>query len=143
MKKKVIILRFGSATPLRKEFAIIEALTEGTHEATGCSANIGVISIVNTLFTPHQVVEIFRGVAEETDDSLPVIAWYADGDTGFDLTSDLFENFEECNRAFDESFGEPNTQCTMNLDELLDLVNAKGLQQFTDAELKRLKELSK
>ena len=143
MKKKVIILRFGSATPLHKELAIIDTLTEGTQEAVGCSVHIGVISIVNTRFTPQHVAALFRGVADETNDSLPVIAWYADGDTGFDLSSEIFERFDECNRAFDEAFGEPSTQCTLSLDELLDLVSTKGLQQFTDAELKRLKELSK
>lgn len=143
MKKKVIILRFGSATPLKKEFGIMSTLTEGSKECVGCSTAIGVISIVNTQFTPTQITELFRSVAEETDDTLPVIAWYADGDASFDLTSDLFENFKECNEAFDAAFGNMRQECTMNLDELLDLVNSKGLQKFTDAELKRLKELSK
>ena len=143
MKKKVIILRFGSAVPLKKEFAIMTSLTEGSGEAVGCSTSIGVISIVNTNFTPIQIAEVFKNVAEETSDDLPVIAWYADGDTGFDLTSELFENFRECNESFDQEYGNGRQECTMNLDELLDLVNAKGLKQFTDAELKRLKELSK
>ena len=143
MKKKVIILRFGSAVPLKKEFAIMTTLTEGSGECVGCSTAIGVISIVNTQFTPTQIAELFRNVAEETDDDLPVIAWYADGDACFNLTSELFENFRECNEAFDATFGNGKQECTMNLDELLDLVNSKGLQQFTDAELKRLKELSK
>ena len=143
MKKKVIILRFGSVIPLKKEFAIMSALTEGSGEAIGCGTHIGVISIVNTQFAPNHIVELFKNVAEETDDTLPVIAWYADGDVGFDLTSELFENFRECNREFDEAFGEARTQCTLSLDELLDLVNTKGLPKFTEEELKRLKELSK
>jgi hypothetical protein len=143
MKKKVIILRFGSVIPLKKEFAIMSTLTEGSGECVGCSTNIGVISIVNTQFTPKQITELFRNVAEETEDTLPVIAWYDDGDAGFDLTSELFENFKECNDTFDREFGKDLNGCSMTLDELLDLVNTKGLPQFTEEELKRLKELSK
>lgn len=142
MKKKVIILRFGTAMPTQKEFGIIGQITDGTHRATGCGTPFGVISIVETSMKPKEIVDLFDQVAKEHDDALPTIAFEADGDTGFNFDPFFFHHFEECSQEFDEMFGTPSNKCTMGLDELLDLVKAKGLINLTDVELKRLKELS-
>lgn len=143
MKRKLIIFRFGSALPTQKEFAIIDQITEGTQSATGCSTPFGVISIVKTSMTPAEIVQLFDQVAKEYGDSLPTIV-FEEGDSAssnFDPT--FFKEFAECNREFERHVNVGQLQCTMSLDELLDLVKEKGLSNFTEAELTRLKELSK
>lgn len=142
MKKKVIILRFGTSMPTQKEFGIIDKITGGTKRATGCGTPFGVISIVETSMKPKEIVDLFDRVAKEHDDALPTIAFEADGDTGFNFDPFFFKQFEECNTAFDEAFGTPSRHCTLSLDELLDLVKAKGVVNLTTEELQRLKELT-
>lgn len=143
MKKKLIIFRFGSTLPTQKEHAIMSLITGGTSEATGCSTPFGVLSIVNTSMTPAEVTSLFNRVATETNDALPTIVFEADGPVGFNFHPEFFEHFAEVNQSFDESFGTPTNKCTLSLDELLDLVKSKGLDNFTEVELKRLKELSR
>ena len=143
MKKKLIILRFGSAMPTQKEQVIMGIITGGTKEATGCSTPFGVLSIANTSMTPAEVTDLFNRVAVETDDALPTIVFEADGPVGFNFHPEFFEHFAEANRSFDEAFGRVVYRCTLSLDELLDLVKSKGLDNFTEVELTRLKELSR
>ena len=149
MKKKLIILRFGSAMPTQKEHAIISLITGGTIEATGCSTPFGVLSIVNTTMTPAEVTLLFDKVARETDDALPTIVFDPEGPVGFSFHPEFFKHYEEANEAFELNHGtglsypKVITECTLSLDELLDLVKDKGLDHFTEAELTRLKELSK
>ena len=143
MKKKIVIFRFGSVQPTRKEYAIIATITGGTKRAIGCGTPFGVISIVETEFTPTQITELFIDVAKESDDSLPVIVWDPTGDTGVNLCPMLFENFDKINSEFDEMFGDARNECTLSLDELLDLIKEKSFENLTVAELTRLKELSK
>jgi hypothetical protein len=143
MKKKLIILRFGSAMPTQKEQAIIGQVTGGTGEAVGCSTPFGVLSIVNTSMTPADVTRLFNRVAVETDDALPTIVFEPDGSVGFNFHPEFFEHFAQLSQAFDESFGTPINSCVLSLDELLDLVKSKGLDNFTEVELTRLKELSR
>jgi hypothetical protein len=142
MKKKVIILRFGSAMPTQKEFSAIDQITGGTRRATGCGTPFGVISIVETSMKPKEITDLFDKLANEHDDALPTIVFEADSEVGFNFDPFFFHHFEECNREFDLEFGTVTNKCTMSLDELLDLVNEKGLTNLTDVELKRLKELS-
>ncbi len=143
MKKKLIIVRFGSAMPTQKEHAIMALITGGTGEATGCSTPFGVISIANSSMAPAEVTQLFNRVAIDTDDALPTIVFEADGQVGFSFHPDFFEQFAECNRKFDEICGTVTTKCTLSLDDLLDLVKSKGLDNFTEVELTRLKELSR
>lgn len=143
MKKKLIIVRFGSAMPTQKEQALMGLITGGTGEATGCSTPFGVISIANSSMAPAEVTQLFNRVAIDTDDALPTIVFEADGPVGFSFHPDFFEHFAECNRKFDEICGTVTTKCTLSLDDLLDLVKSKGLDNFTEVELTRLKELSK
>jgi hypothetical protein len=143
MKKKLIIFRFGSTMPTQKEFAIMDQVTGGTNEATGCSTPFGVVSIANSSMKPAEVVDLFNRVAEEHGDALPIIVFEESETAAFHFHPYFFENFEEINREFDEQFGTPINRCTLSLDELLDLVRAKGLSNLTEVELTRLKELSK
>jgi hypothetical protein len=142
MKKKVIIFRFGSATPTQKEYAIIGIITGGSGEATGCSTPFGIISIANTDLEPAEITKLFNTCAQETGDSLPTIVFDAAGEVGFNFDQEFFTHFNKCNTDFDEMFGTSKTDCILSLDELLDLVNSKGLDHFTSEELTRLKELS-
>ena len=143
MKKKLIIFRFGSAMPTQKEQVIMGLITGGSSEAVGCSTPFGVLSIANTSMTPAEVTQLFNRVAAETDDALPTIVFEADGPVGFNFHPEFFEHFAQVNQSFDEAFGTVTYRCTLSLDELLDLVKSKGLDNFTEVELKRLKELSK
>ena len=143
MKKKLIIFRFGSAMPTQKEQVIMGLITGGSNEAVGCSTPFGVLSIANTSMTPAEVTQLFNRVAAETDDALPTIVFEANGPVGFNFHPEFFEHFAEVNQSFDEAFGTVTYRCTLSLDELLDLVKSKGLDNFTEVELKRLKELSK
>jgi len=143
MKKKLIIFRFGSAMPTQKEQVIMGQITGGSGEAVGCSTPFGVLSIVNTSMAPAEVTGLFNRVATETDDALPTIVFEADGPVGFNFHPEFFEHFAQVNQAFDEEFGTVTYRCTLSLDELLDLVKSKGLDNFTEVELKRLKELSR
>lgn len=143
MKKKLIIFRFGSAMPTQKENQIMSIITGGTREATGCSTPFGVVSIVNTHMTPAEVTSLFNRVADETSDALPTIVFEANGNVGFNFHPEFFDHFAECNQAFDESFGTVTNKCVLSMDELLELVHKKGVTGLTEAELTRLKELSK
>ena len=143
MKKKVIIFRFGSAMPTQKEYSIINEITDGTRRAVGCGTPFGVISIVETSMSPSAITELFDRVAKETGDSLPTIVFEAGGPVGFNFDPDFFANFKDSNDEFDREFGQESLTCTLSLDELLDLVNKKGLTELTKEELQRLKELSK
>jgi hypothetical protein len=140
MKKKLVIFRFGSESPLRKEVAIIQAITGGTGRGIGIGSNFGVISIVETEFTPKEVESLYTQVANEENDELPVIVWDPNGDTGFNLPVGFFPQFSRAMKEFDDVYG---NQCTLSLDELLDLVKAKGVNNLTEEEMKRLKELTK
>lgn len=93
--------------------------------------------------TPEEVKAEYARVAKETGDSLPVIVFEDGTDAAYCFDPQLFPAFEECRNLY---YADPQlsiTKCTLSLDELLDLVKAKGVDGLTDAEMTRLKELSK
>lgn len=143
MKKKLIIFRFGSNHPTQKEYTIIDAITGGTQRALWCSSRFGVISIVESEFSPSEITSLFKDVAADESDSLPVIVWDPEGEAGFHLCPQMFINFEETDAEFNKRFGYTRSKFELSLDELLDLVKAKGLDNLSTEELTRLKELSK
>ena len=71
MKKKLIIFRFGSERPTRKEWDIITTITDGTNRAIGFGTIFGVGSIVETSYTPKQITSLFTRVADDTRTSFP------------------------------------------------------------------------
>jgi len=143
MKRKLIIFRFGSDNPTQKERTIMHQITDGTQEAIGCSSKFGVISIVRTSMKPAEVVALFNKVAKEHDDVLPTIVFEEGENAAFHFDKFFFEQFEECNLEFDREFGTASKGCTLNLEEMLDLVKRKGLSNLTTVELARLIEVSK
>jgi hypothetical protein len=138
--KKVIIFRFGSSLPLQKEGQIISEITQGGGVAVGMSSQFGVVSIASTHLEPARIVELFNKVAEDTNDSLPVIVFEEGKGAEFNFDPVLFPKFKELDAEFRSV---ANLTCTLSLDELLDLVKSKGVKGLTEVELKRLKELSK
>lgn len=143
MKKKLIVIRFGTPTPTKGDMAAVAKITGGSLDAAGCPSPFGIVSIFHTELSPAEVTNIYTEVAAEMDDCLPTIAFEADGPVGYNFDERFFDHFEKCNIAFDERFGTSRVECTMELDELLDLIHEKGLENLTDVELTRLKELSK
>jgi hypothetical protein len=144
MKRKLMIIRFGSPIPLEKEQPIIRKLTnDGETPAIGCSTDFGVVSLVYTSIEPKAVVELFNEVANETGDYLPSVVIDLESTTGVNLVGPWFTKVAEALHYFEEAISSLKIECTLSLDELLDLVHQRGVNGLTDAELKRLKELSK
>ena len=142
MKKKVIVIRFGNSVPTPADFEAVRSITNGAMDAAGCGSPFGVISIFHTHLSPAEVSQIFTNAAAELGDCLPNIAFEDGGEVGYRFDPEFFEHFGPCSQAFDEKFGTARTQCTLSLDELLDLIKEKGIGNLTSVELKRLKELS-
>ena len=141
MKKKLVIFRFGSNMPTQKEYAIIQTISGRSQKGVGCGTAFGVISIIKTDFTPDEIVDLYKKVADEHGDSLPVIVWDPAGDTGVHLCHLMFPAFAQANADFDHLYGDE--PCTLNLDELLELISDRGgIESLTAEELTRLHQLS-
>jgi hypothetical protein len=140
--KKVFLIRFGMPMPTAGDQRAMD-LIGARDTSVGAGSPFGVISIVGTDKSPAEIVQIYKAVAAEMQDELPIIAWLEGDQAAADMSTGFFEHFAPMNEAWESEFGRVKNQCTMSLDELLDLVKTKGLQNFTAAELQRLKELSK
>jgi hypothetical protein len=149
MKRKIVIFRFGSPMPTIGDFEVINQITNGERNAVGMGTPIGSLAIVLTEYTASEIKDLYSEASERHNDSLPVmvIDWASDS-AAFDFHPHMFPNFEEMNAEFEESFGgqceakAKTIQCTLSLDELLDLVKQKGVKNLSAEELKRLKDLS-
>lgn len=144
MKKLIVAIRFGVATPFPKEMPLISKILGGDLDlGSGMPcAGLGVISLFYTSWTPKEIEVGFREVAEKTDDVLPIIAFEL-GDTrvGFDLQIPGFEQMVDEVKA---RIAEKPTINYLTLDQLLDLVRERGgVANLTTEELTRLQELSK
>ena len=145
MKKRIAIIRYGNTAPLPKEVPIIEAISgSDLHLAVGVPFHdMGVISLVYTDWAPDQIIAEFTRVAEETGDILPVIVFDLDHSA---IDTDLFVNvgtaLDSFNRAVETSTSTKKS-VELTLDDLLDLVNQKGMANLTTEELTKLQELSK
>jgi hypothetical protein len=139
--KKVFLIRFGMPIPTQGDQQAIERI--GCRETSvGAGSPFGVISIIGTDKSPAQIVQIFKEVEAEMEDQLPIIVWVEGDQASANLSEGFFEHFKPMSAEWDREFGNVKKKCTMSLDELLDLVQAKGLQNFTAEELQRLKDLS-
>jgi hypothetical protein len=147
MKKKIVIFRFGVGAPTQGDFLAIDRITGGERNACGMGTHFGIMSIVNTSMSPQEIRDLFAEIEKETDDALPVIVYDAASEGVSALFSEgFFPNFKEMDADFEQEYGTASperVQCTLSLDELLDLVSKKGLPNLTEDELKRLKELSR
>lgn len=140
--KKLAIIRYGTDTPLQKEKPIITKIA-GEHIDCAMFASIqgiGIISFVYTQFSAEQIVAEFKTVAEETDDTLPVMVFDLDS-AAFDLS--WVENFEIILSRFNQEVGAIRGSIKMGLDELLDRANKLGgVNRLTQEEFELLKKLS-
>ena len=140
--KKLFLIRFGISTPTPGDLLVVDRL--GCRETSaGAGSPFGVISIFGTDKSPAEVMQTFKEVAEEVGDHLPVIVWEEGDQVAANLDPAFFEHFGPMNAEWDREYATAKTKCTLSLDELLDMVKAKGLQNFTAEELQRLKELSR
>jgi hypothetical protein len=147
MKKKIVIFRFGVGAPTQGDYLAIDRITNGEKNACGMGTHFGIMSIVSTSMSPQEIRELFAEIEKETDDALPIIVYDAASEGASALFSEgFFPNFKEMEAEFDQEYGTASperVQCTLSLDELLDLVSKKGLLNLTVEELQRLKELSR
>ena len=148
MKKKIVVFRFGSPTPTMSDgIAVIDKLgadpTAG--EILGCPIPGGMATIIRTDKSVAEVVQAFKEAEVENDDTLPVIVLDESALGGLSLETMGFEMFVGMMKAYEREYGqaeEPGKQCTMSLDELLDLVNQVGVDGLNEEQLSRLNELS-
>jgi len=140
MKKTVVIFRFGSEMPTVKEYSVIQTISGGSNRAVGCGSRFGTISVIETEYTPKQIERLFTQVAKEHNDSLPVIAFYLDGDTGFNFDKDFFPAAELMLNEFTNLPKESGSNLT--IDQILEKIIAQGQESLTDDELKKLRNFS-
>ena len=148
--KEILILRFGKNHPLPKEIPLIHAICGPELEsAQGMPlGDVGTLSIVRTTWSPKEIADAFRELAEKTDDQLPVIV--VELEQGGHHLAD-FKGFEQALKELRGQAVKPPTKtkapaiqrCELDLDELLDIVSAKGMRGLNKQQRDRLKELSK
>lgn len=143
MKKLIVAIRFGSPIPLPKEMPLIRKILDG-EMGMGAGmplADMGVISIFHTSWTPKEIEVGFRELGEATHDVLPIIAFeLGEERVGFGLQMPAFQKMEQeiCERVANTP-----TVNNLTLDELLDLVKARGgVPNLKPEELARLQKLS-
>lgn len=141
--KKVFVLRFGIPAPTRGDMMAIDMI--GCRETSvGCGTPFGILSIFGTDKSPAEITQIFKDVAEECNDNLPVLVWTEGEQVGFNADPEFFDHFAPMNEEWEKEYGSGAIKkCTMSLDELLDIVAMKGMKSLTEEQLTRLKELSK
>jgi len=161
---RVIIFRFGVDRPISGDLAAVTVLTNGDlGNATGIPFPGGVISLVETEFSPSEIAEVYRVTAIEVDDILPVMVFPADHTCGVYLSDGAVTIQEAIDRFIeggldairDKADVEPEPEqevshsvvtetCEMTLDELLDRLNEVGsFEALTTVQKKRLEELTK
>jgi len=158
--KKILLIRLGSDTPLPKEMSIITQLSENMRfPAIGLPmSGLGVLSFFYTKFNPSDILGLYRAVEEETGDTLPIIVIDLEGDGGvvgfdkymnFDMLIEKFDTQIENYLAESGDAPEPETNSikqvtTLQLDDILDLINTRGgIEKLTADERARLEELTK
>jgi len=143
MQRIVIIVRFGSPAPLRKEMDIMAEVANINSELAiwNSLSVLGIVSAVYTDWTVERICNKFKEVEEETEDILPVIIFELDDpNTGFNLHE---EGFMEGLEWMKSQISGPPEINKMELDDLLDLINKKGgVDMLTAEELARLQKLS-
>lgn len=143
MKKLIVAIRFGTPVPLPKEMPLIRKILDG-EMGMGAGmplADMGVISIFHTSWTPKEIEAGFRELAEETSDILPIIAFeLGEQRVGFDLQMPAFQKMEQEIR---ERVASTPIVNNLTLDDLLDLVKTRGgVSNLKPEELARLQKLS-
>jgi hypothetical protein len=142
MKRKIVILRFGSHAPTKSDvIAFVKNLgiEPDSGELLGCPIPLGLASIIHTDKSVAEVIQALK------DADLPSVVFEESSSVGINLDSMGFEVFADMVKAYEKEFGESpkGVNCTLSLDELLDRVNQVGVDGLSEEEFNRLKELSK
>jgi hypothetical protein len=165
---KVVIFRFGVDSPLSGDLFAMTAITQGNLEkAVGMPFPGGVLTLVETEFSPSECAEVFRNVAAEHNDVLPIIAFDANSRNGYNFSTlgaieKIMDTFfkdgldgvntlqgrlpddEDAAEQDDVHSVEANETCELELDELLDLLNEVGsFENLSPAQKQRLEFLTK
>lgn len=144
MKRLIVTLRLGTPIPLPKELPLIRKILDGEMEMGVGSplSDVGVISILYTNWTPKEIETGFKELAEETNDTLPIIAFeLGEERIGFDLQISAFHSMTKELQA--RIAARPTIEY-LTLDQLLDLVKERGgVANLSAEELSRLHKLSK
>lgn len=159
---RVIIFRFGIDKPISGDLAAVTVLTNGDlGNAMGLPFPGGVISLVETEFSPSEIAEVYRVTAIELNDTLPVMVFPADHTCGVYLSDeaaiiqtaidrfiegglDAIRNKEDVEEPAQEvSHSVVTETCELSLDELLDCLNEVGsFEALTTVQQERLKKLT-
>lgn len=165
---KLAVIRLGSDFPLPKEFPIINTISNDMELPTAGLGlrGIGVLSLFYTPMSPSEVKELYRQVEEETGDCLPILILNLDSEDCAIGFQDKYEQFGQAIKFFKERIEEMETGNeaepepeqfnrasstvntrkveTLQLDDLLDLINKRGgIEKLTTEERARLEELTK
>lgn len=150
MKKNLVMIRFGSPTPLPKEVKLVAEKViapEDSELAMGMPFHdMGTISIFHTALTAKELTRLMEQLAIDTGDVLPCVVLDLDSreECGMHLAD--VNGFSAMVSAFVEKLraNQPApAQVGMSLDELLDLANRKGgINRLNADELQLLKKLS-
>ncbi len=148
MKRKIVILRFGSHAPTKSDvIAFVKNLgiEPDSGELLGCPIPLGLASIIHTDKSVAEVIQALKDAEAECEDNLPAVVFEESSSVGINLDSMGFEVFADMVKAYEKEFGESpkGVNCTLSLDELLDRVNQVGVDGLSEEEFNRLKELSK
>lgn len=142
-------MRYGRMAPLAIEKKFINEIVDRDSEpcALGVPINGGMLTIIKTKMSAEQVAEEYRVIQEQANTQLPIIVFEVGAEgTGFSLDAfpmvrkllDIFKVDEEL-----KAHSVEKEVCYLTLDQLLDLVSQKGVENLSTKELSRLKELSK
>ena len=147
MKKLVVVLRFGSSTPVRSDMVVGERLVEGRLDrAAGVSFPMGFASVFLTRFTPAEIGKIYQEVAEELGDTLPVQVFYVDDpNVHVDLLTPGYDGMIKAAKQEwlgDGAGPDPVEHVDLTLDQLLDKIHRVGVDGLSPAEMARLKSLT-
>jgi hypothetical protein len=146
---KILVIRFGKPFPIQKEMILVqEVITDGSMDnALGAPMNGAVVSVFTTAMSAREVSKAFHDLGEVTRDEFPtVVKDLTTGETIVDLQGQRHAQKLMELAGFSHAIDPHNDHekpCVMTLDQLLDKVRDHGRSSLSEAEMKRLQELSK
>jgi len=146
---KILVIRFGKPLPLPKEILLVrDVITDGSDDsAYGCPMNGGVVSVFNTELSAREVSKAFHDLGVKTNDEMPTLVKdLVTGETILDLQGQKHAHFLMKHLGMEHAIDPHNDHekpCVMTLDQLLDKVRDHGRDSLSEAEMKRLQDLSK
>ena len=150
-----IIFRIGIPVPTQAETELIIRISDGNPAGgpifPGEEGMSGVMSVIKSSLTAEEISQEFQKISTgpdyrgEDSNIMPVLVFKVDP-SNFSYSEDL-DSFLGWGKVFKDMIGvKPTgavTECRLDLDELLDLVKAKGgFNNLTTEEQSRLKKLS-